>query len=167
MCFNSASSQNTTKTYTKDAATQSTVLLKLEELEEESQLLKEPSAHQLEKAQTKHPEQYTPLCPIDKGNISEIAGCVQKLDKTHTLELGMTLGISHSKLTEMMDSPCFAQDVVAAWLQKEEQRGTPTWVILISALTDLLVKQERMSSGTTTITAAAVQASQHPKVSDL
>ena len=167
--------QNTSKNYTGDAATQSTVSFKLEGQEEKSQLQKEPHLHQIEphahqivKAQAKHPLQnHPPLCPIDKGNISEISGCLQKLDKTHIFDLGMTLGISDSKLTEMMDSPSFAEDIITAWLRREERRGAPSWVTLISALTDLLVKQERMSKGTTGTTAEAVQASQHPKVSDL
>ena len=99
--------------------------------------------------------------------MSEISGCLQKLDETHIFDLGMTLGISHSKLTEMMDSPSFAEDVITAWLQREGQRGAPSWVILISALTDLLVEQEGMSRGTTRTTAEAVQVSRRPKVSDL
>lgn len=141
----------------------------LEGQEEKSQLQKEPHAHEIVAAQAKHPGQYThpPLCPIDKSNISEIAGCLQKLDETHIFDLGMTLGISHSKLTEMMDSPSFAEDIITAWLQREEQRGAPSWVTMISALTDLLVKQEGMSRGTTRTTAEAVQVSQDPKVSDL
>ena len=143
------------------AATQSTAS------EHESQLLKVPSVHQTMKVQAKHPGQFTPLY---KSNMSEISGCLQHLGKTHIFDLGMTLGISHSKLTEMMDSPSFAEDVASAWFQIEEQRGTPTWVHLISVLTELLIKQEGMSSEimrNTRVTAEVVQVCtvQHPKVS--
>ena len=146
------------------AATQSTAS---EGQEHESQLLKEPSVHQTVKVQAKHQGQYTPLY---KSNMSEISGCLQKLRKTHIFDLGMTLGITQSKLTEMMDSPSFAEDVASAWFQIEEQRGAPTWVNLISALTDLLIKQEGMSSiimRTKRTTAGVVQVHtvQHPKVS--
>ena len=129
----------------------------------ESQFQKEQQALKIAKFQSKHPGQYTPLCPIDKGNISEISGCLQKLDKAHILDLEMNLGISHSKLTKMMDSPSFAEDVASAWFQREEQRGTPTWVNLVSALTDLLLKQEGISSE---VIRTNNEASQNPKVSD-
>ena len=123
--------------------------LELEGQEKKNQFQKEPHAHQIVAAQAKHPGQYThpPLCPIDKGNVSEIGGCLQKLDKAHILDLGMNLGISHSKLTEIMDSKTFPEDVITAWLQREGKRGTPSWANLIGALTDLLVKQEGMSRG--------------------
>lgn len=119
---------------------------------------------------TTHQGQYThpPVCHIDKGDISEISGCLQKLDKADISHLGMTLGISHSKLTEMKDSPSFPRDVITVWLQREEQRSTPTWKNLISALTDLVVKHEGMASEilqTERTTAEAVHM-QHPEVSE-
>ena len=139
------------------AATQYTVL---EGLEDESQ--QKDYTDQTVQAQVKHPDQYShpSLCYID---ISEISGCLQKLDKTHILDLGVTLGISHSKLTEMMNSQNFKEDVVSAWLQREEQKGTPSCVVLITALTDLLVKQEGISSE---IIRTSDETSQNPKVSD-
>ena len=126
-------------------------------------LSEQPEFQQLnEQAQAKHPDRYShpSPCYID---MSEISGCLQKLNKTHILDLGMTLGISHSKLTAMMNSQNFTEYVVAAWLQREEQRGTPTWVNLITALTDLLLKQERISSE---IIRTSNETSQNPKVSD-
>ena len=136
------------------ATTQYTVL------EDESQ--QKDYIHQTVQAQAKHPEQYShpSLCYID---MSEISGCLQKLNKTHILDLGVTLGISHSKLTKMMNSQSFTEDVVATWLQREEQKGTPSCVVLITALTDLLLKQERISSE---IIRTSNEASQNPKVSD-
>ena len=84
--FYSVSSQNTSKNYIGDAATQSTVSLELDGQEKKSQLQREPHAHQIVAAQAKHPGQYThpPSCPIDKGNISEISECLQKFDEIHT-----------------------------------------------------------------------------------
>ena len=146
------------------AATQSTAS---EGLEHESQLLKESSVHQIEKVPAKHPGQYTPLY---KSNMSEISECLQKLGKTHIFNLGMTLGITDSKLTEMMESPSYAENVASAWLQREEERDTPTWVNLISTLTDLLVKPKGRSSEIvgakgTTAEVLHVHTSQHLKVS--
>ena len=129
----SCSSQSTSSTYTEDSSTQSTASL---ELVDESQLQKEPHAHQEVKAKLKHSGQYTNLllCPIDKNSIHEISQYLQKFDKTHILHLGRTVGLSHSKLTKMMDSPSFAEDIMTAWYQREEQRGIPIWMNLINAL---------------------------------
>ena len=139
------------------ATTQYTVL---EGLEDESQ--QKDYTDQTVQAQAKHPDQYShpSLCYID---MSEISGCLQKLNKTHILDLGVTLGISHSKLTKMMNSQSFTEDVVSTWVQREEQKGTPSCVVLITALTDLLVKQEGISSE---IIRTSNEVSQNPKVSD-
>ena len=133
-----------------------------QQLNEQEELMVKHYIHQTVQAQAKHPDQYShpSLCYKD---ISEISGCLQKLNKTHILDLGMTLGISHSKLTAMMNSQNFTEDVVAAWLQGEEQKGTPTWVKLITALTDLLLKQEGISSE---IIRTSNETSQNHKVSD-
>ena len=67
------------------------------------------------------------------------------LGQTDIYHLGLTLGLNHPHLKDMMEkSKTFKEDMIAAWLQKEEQvtkRGLPTWETLVKALRDDQVKQ--------------------------
>lgn len=59
------------------------------------------------------------------------------MEKIHIYNLGLALGLTRTTLEEMMDSTTFLEDVIAAWLQKEDNvndKGEPSWTVLISAL---------------------------------
>ena len=160
-------SQITSETYGEDVASQPPVV---RELEYKTQLEKEPHVYQLVKPQADTPGQcaHPLLSHIDRNNIHEISEYLQKLGKTHILHLGMALGISHSKLTKVMDSQHFLDHVITAWLHRGEQQRTPTWVNLISALMDPQVRQERIASEILrSKSTSAESATQNPKVSEL
>ena len=58
--------------------------------------------------------------------------------------MGLTLGLRYPHLTEMRGSKTFRDEMIAAWLQKEDQvlkRGRPTWETLVKALKDARVNQ--------------------------
>ena len=59
------------------------------------------------------------------------------MDKTHIYNLGLLLGLRQTKVKALTDSHSFLDDVIAAWLRKEDQvtdKGEPSWTVLISAL---------------------------------
>ena len=59
------------------------------------------------------------------------------MEKTHIYHLGLVLGLRHNKVKTMMDSATFLDDVIAAWLRKEDQvteKGEPSWTVLVNAL---------------------------------
>jgi len=59
------------------------------------------------------------------------------MEKTHIYHLGLVLGLTRATLKEMMESTTFLEDVIAAWLQKEDnvnEKGKPSWTVLINAL---------------------------------
>ena len=52
--------------------------------------------------------------------------------------------MDHRHLKSMRDSDTFIDDMIAAWLQKEDQvleRGVPTWETLVKALRHRRVNQ--------------------------
>ena len=67
------------------------------------------------------------------------------LGTTHIYNLGLTLGLNQPHVSNMRNSPTsFRDDVIAAWLQREDQvtrRGVPTWRTLVRALRDRRVNQ--------------------------
>ena len=66
------------------------------------------------------------------------------LGQTDIYNLGLTLGLNQPHVKNMRDSETFRDDVIAAWLQKEDQvtrRGLPTWESLVKALRDRRVNQ--------------------------
>ena len=53
--------------------------------------------------------------------------------------LGISLGLYHCHLKDMRSSETFRDDMIDAWLQKEDnvlKRGVPTWETLTKALRD-------------------------------
>ena len=64
----------------------------------------------------------------------EITDYLFELDKTNIYHLGLVLGLSHHQVKEMKDSETFLDDMIAAWLQKVDQVGIPTWQKLVKAL---------------------------------
>ena len=74
----------------------------------------------------------------------EVTGYLLDLTKTHIHNLGLALGLYHRHLKSMGDSDTFLDDMIDAWLQREDQvlkRGVPTWETLVKALRDRRVNQ--------------------------
>ena len=70
-------------------------------------------------------------------DLIDITDYLLPLEKTHIYNLGLVLGISQHKTKTMMDSSTFLDDVIAAWLRREDQvkkKGEPSWTMLIRAL---------------------------------
>ena len=70
-------------------------------------------------------------------DLIDITDYLLPLEKTHIYNLGLVLGISQHKTKAMMDSSTFLDDVIAAWLRREDQvkkKGEPSWTMLIRAL---------------------------------
>ena len=66
------------------------------------------------------------------------------MEKANIYHLGLVLGLAHHKLKAKIDSCTFLSDVIHAWLQREDQvneKGEPSWQVLISALRHHLVGQ--------------------------
>ena len=74
----------------------------------------------------------------------EIKKYLLDLTQTDIHNLGLTLGLYHRHLKSMRDSGTFRDDMIDAWLQKEDQvlkRGLPTWETLVKALKDREINQ--------------------------
>ena len=59
------------------------------------------------------------------------------MEKIQIYNLGLVLGLRHSKLKTMMDSATFCDDIIASWIRKEDQvaeKGEPSWTVLVDAL---------------------------------
>ena len=81
------------------------------------------------------------------------------MEKTQIYNLGLVLGLRHSKLKTMMDSATFCDDVIAAWLRKEDEvleRGKPSWTVLVDALKRCRVGQTGIAN-----TIAKIHLGQH------
>ena len=71
------------------------------------------------------------------------------MEKTDVYNLGLVLGLSQHKLIAKMDSKSFLDNVISAWLRKEDQvvkRGEPSWAVLIMALKHRRVGQTGIAS---------------------
>ena len=80
----------------------------------------------------------------DEEDLIDITDYLLPLEKTHIYNLGLVLGISQHKTKAMMDSTTFLDDVIAAWLRREDQvnkKGEPSWTVLIRALEHPRVRQ--------------------------
>jgi len=69
---------------------------------------------------------------------------MESLSSTHIeiYHLALVLGLSQSRVKGMMDSSTtFLDDVIAAWLRREDQVRVPTWVNLVKALRHPRLKQ--------------------------
>ena len=65
----------------------------------------------------------------------DITNYLLELEKNHIYHLGLVLGLSQSRVKGMMDSSTtFLDDVIAAWLRREDQVKLPTWKNLVKAL---------------------------------
>ena len=71
------------------------------------------------------------------GDLVDVTDYLLHLGQTDIHNLGLVLGLSHPRLKYMSYSNTFIYDMMAAWLQKEDQvmkRGVPTWKTLVKAL---------------------------------
>ena len=78
------------------------------------------------------------------NDLLEVTECLLNLKQTDIYYLGLTLGLTHPHLKNMESSNTFRENVIAAWLQKEDQvteRGLPTWETLVKALRNDRVNQ--------------------------
>ena len=55
------------------------------------------------------------------GDLHEVTNYLLDLGKADIYDLGLTLGLYYPRLTKMRDSENFRDDMIAAWLQKEDQ----------------------------------------------
>ena len=77
-------------------------------------------------------------------DLIDVTNYLLDLGTTHIYNLGLTFGLNQPHVRSMRDSPSFRDDVIAAWLQREDQvtrRGVPTWRTLVRALRDRRVNQ--------------------------
>ena len=59
------------------------------------------------------------------------------MEKVHIYHLGIVLGLRQNKVKTLKDSDTFLDDVITAWLRKEDQvseKGEPSWTVLVDAL---------------------------------
>ena len=78
----------------------------------------------------------------DVGKVTEYLVDLQPAD-IHNL--GIALGLSYPHLKTMESSNTFRNDMIASWLQKEDQvteKGVPTWKTLVEALRQESVKHK-------------------------
>ena len=78
------------------------------------------------------------------GDLVEVTDYLLGLQNIDIYHLGLTLGLNQPHLKEMKNSEMFRDDVIAAWLKKEDQvlkRGIPTWKNLAKALRDPRMNQ--------------------------
>jgi len=95
----------------------------------------------------------TPKASTDDTLVNEdfldITEYLIDMEKTDVYNLGLVLGLSQHKLKANIDSKSFLDDVISAWLRKEDQvikRGEPSWTVLVMALKDRRVGQTGIAS---------------------
>ena len=81
-------------------------------------------------------------------------GYLHTLDKNQLTNLGLVLGLSPYRVTELMDKAFFLGNVVLLWLSQADQvatrSGVPTWRSLVKALRHELLGQNGIASRITT-----------------
>ena len=76
------------------------------------------------------------LFPVEE-DLLDVTNYLLPLEKIHIYHLGVALGLSQHKTKAMMESSTFLDDVIAAWLRREDQvkkMGEPSWTVLVTAL---------------------------------
>ena len=84
------------------------------------------------------------LTCIAIDDLDKVTDYLLDLGNTDIHNLGITLGLHFPHLKTMRDSEIFRDEVIAAWLQKEDQvtkKGVPTWETLVKALRNHRVNQ--------------------------
>ena len=86
---------------------------------------------------------HLPIPPVNEDFL-DITEYLIDMEKTDVYNLGLVLGLSQHKLKANIDSKSFLDDVISAWLRKEDQvtkRGEPSWRVLVMALKHRRVSQ--------------------------
>lgn len=86
----------------------------------------------------------TSTLPSGEMNLLDITNYLLNMEKAHIYNLGLVLGLRQTKLKALKDSDLFLDDVISAWLRKEDQvseKGEPSWNVLINALNHARVGQ--------------------------
>ena len=86
---------------------------------------------------------------VGGGDLFDIKCYLLDLEKNHIYNLGLALGLSQRKVKRMRDSETFIDDVLAAWLRREDdvqKRGVPSWRTLVKALKHRLLGQTGAAS---------------------
>ena len=82
------------------------------------------------------------------GDLLEVTDYLLDLGNTDIYNLGIALGLYFPHLKTMRDSETFRDEMIAAWLEKEDQvtkKRVPTWETLVKALRHPRVKQTRVA----------------------
>ena len=82
------------------------------------------------------------------GDLVEVTDYLLHLGQTEIYNLGLTLGLYQPHLKSMSNLHTFRYDMIASWLQKEDQmlkRGVPTWETLVKALRQPRVNQTEVA----------------------
>ena len=77
------------------------------------------------------------LNSLGEKDLLGITDYLLDMDKSHIYHLGLVLGLRQNKAKALMDSPTFLDDVITAWLRKEDhvtEQGEPSWTVLVNAL---------------------------------
>ena len=88
--------------------------------------------------------------PSGESDLFDITTYLDVMEKSHIYHLGLVLGIRQTKLKALKDSSdTFLDDVISAWLRKEDQvteKGDPSWTVLVNALKHARVGQLGISN---------------------
>ena len=71
------------------------------------------------------------------GDLVDVTDYLLELGDVDLYNLGLILGLNQPRLQNLISSKTFRDDMIAAWLRKEDQvakRGMPTWETLVKAL---------------------------------
>ena len=71
------------------------------------------------------------------GDLVDVTDYLLELGDVDLYNLGIVLGLNQPRLQNLKSSKTFRDDMIAAWLHKEDQvakRGMPTWETLVKAL---------------------------------
>ena len=73
----------------------------------------------------------------DEDDLLDVTDYLQNMETTHIYNLGLVLGLIQGKVKAKMNSDTFLDDVITAWLRKEDkvtEKGEPSWTVLVNAL---------------------------------
>ena len=89
------------------------------------------------------------ICLSDEGDQIDITTYLTPLDRTTVYILGQVLGLTQWKAKNMRESDIFLDEVIAAWLRREdhvEKKGIPTWRTLVKALRHQRIGQNGLAN---------------------
>ena len=77
------------------------------------------------------------LTSLGEKDLLDITDYLLDMEKSHIYNLGVVLGLKQTKVKTLKDSDTFLDDVITAWLRKEDrvtEKGEPSWTVLVNAL---------------------------------